>query len=425
MRFKLGRFLLSLCLASNLFAEGARWGIEFPASATVGGMFTERFKNTLPESLATLDNPLRNSHGLFAPGLRVLALPSAKLGRHWFAHEAFQASTSRSFYYESYHVRRSGQANLLQGLLAYGKEGERYKLTVKAGKLGTAFGSFQTRYSDLDNPLIDSPLSYGSYALLRTDLIPCSVFDLQHQQLVHPNVSAYHCGPDESYRYGIRPVTTYGVMGSEIDVSVGRLDSRLQIANSSPSNPKKMFASGQSVQWAAGGGYTLASGLRLGVSAFRGPWLDPVVDTRLPEGTSRRNFPATGIGVDVQWARNRWSWNAEWQRFRFNYPNFTSSPFVSYGYAETKMIVNPILYLAVRLGYQNHGGVADTQVSSIPNYLPDRTSYEAVVGFRPNRHQLIKFGYLWLLSSPRYGPSDNVLGFQLVTKVPTFSKAIR
>lgn len=72
------------------------------------------------------------------------------------------------------------------------------------------------------------------------------------------------------------------------------------------------------------------------------------------------------------------------------------------GYAELKKVLNPRWSVAARCGYisENYG---KTQ------------SYEGTAGFRPNRFQLLKFGYeLKHLSSGTYRNENNLL-IQLVT----------
>ena len=103
---------------------------------------------------------------------------------------------------------------------------------MRAGVLPTAFGSFLLRYDDASNPLIDMPPQYGYY---------------------------------------YSAVTTAGLPGAQIDVTRSKVDARLQFANSSPANPRSLFARDQYGNWAGGAGYTLRQGLRVGVDAYRGP----------------------------------------------------------------------------------------------------------------------------------------------------------
>jgi hypothetical protein len=181
----------------------------------------------------------------------------------------------------------------------------------------------------------------------------------------------------------------------------------------------------QHAQWTAGAGYSLVQGFRVGVSAYRGPFLDHSVVGFLPAGHSVSDFPSTGAGLDAQWARGRWSTTGEWQWFRFDYPNFRQSPKSSFAYAEVKVVLNPRTYLAVRAGYQRNSRVQDNYVWSDETFAPNMQAYEFAVGFRPNRWQLVKVGYEWLRGEDISGTRDNVFGIQLVTSIHALSKAIR
>ena len=137
-----------------------------------------------------------------------------------------------------------------------------------------------------------------------------------------------------------------------------------------------------------------------------------------------RNYPATGAGVDVQWARGRWSAEGEWQRFQFDYPQFVTSPAVSFGYGELKAILTPRLYAATRLGYQKYNAVQDQTTKSSYPFLSGRRSYEFALGYRPNRWQLFKIEYQRLRVEGEQ-TFDTILGFQLVTSIQALSKTLR
>src|SRR4029077_2596374 len=135
---------------------------------------------------------------------------------------------------------------------------------------------------------------------------------------------------------------------AQIDISGHRLDARLQVSSGSSSNPRRVNEFGRYHQWSAGAGYTIHQGFRVGVSGFRGPYLDGSLASVLPAGSNVRSFPASGLGVDVQWAGGRWSVNGEWQKFRFESPNFTVSPSVQSSYLEIKTRLTPRLFVAGR-----------------------------------------------------------------------------
>jgi hypothetical protein len=123
-------------------------------------------------------------------------------------------------------------------------------------------------------------------------------------------------------------------------------------------------------------------------------------------------LPATGIGTDVQFARGPWSLAGEAQRFQFNK---LDAPAVvgHYGYCEIKMILTPRLYAAARLSFRRM------------DLRPNRNSTELAVGFRPNRFQLVKVGYLWLRGEEVEGREYDVFGIQYVTSIHGISKAFR
>jgi hypothetical protein len=128
-----------------------------------------------------------------------------------------------------------------------------------------------------------------------------------------------------------------------------------------------------------------------------------------------RDFPASGIGADVQWARGRWSATGEWQRFRYDSPHFTVSPSVISTYGEVKSVLTPRLFVAGRVGWLKPGGATDTSGAFTSAFAPSVKSYEVGGGYWLNRHQLLKASYEWLRTEYGVGSSNNVTGFQLVT----------
>ena len=150
---------------------------------------------------------------------------------------------------------------------------------VKAGRLLPAFGSFPLRYDDAENPLLDQPLSYIQTLTLRAGQLPCGRNDLAHQYYG----SVWHqCGGVPNRDEGLTPVALYGLPAAQVDISGHRLDARLQVSSGSPSNPRRLNEFGRYHQWSAGAGYTIRQGFRVGVSGFRGPYLDGSIASLLP-----------------------------------------------------------------------------------------------------------------------------------------------
>jgi hypothetical protein len=209
-------------------------------------------------------------------------------------------------------------------------------------------------------------------------------------------------------------VTLYGLPGAQTEISVRRFDARVQLTGGSPAYPDGWRISRQYLQATVGGGFTIRQGFRVGVSAFSGPYLERSLAPFLPAGTTVRSFPATGRGLDVQWARGRLSADGELQNFRFDAPNFVKAPEITAGYAELKARLTPRLYAAVREGFLKTGMVLDTVGVSASEFAPTLRATEAGLGCWLHPRVLLKVSYEWSQSAGSTGSRQNVLGIQLV-----------
>jgi hypothetical protein len=367
-------------------AQDAETGITIPS--TITGAFMKS------------DDPYFTYHAAVYPALR--------LNDQWYAYAAVDVYSTPFFYYPEYEYREWAHVGLEQAYVARTWKGETSGWVVKAGKLSAAFGAPQRQYDDMQNALLDQPLSFTSALPLYSTLSACG----------GGRALCFNFTPDY---YGAAPVTLYGLWGSEVAGWWKRLDGRIQLANSSPANPQSLVSADQHAQWTAGGGYTVMPGFRIGASGFRGNWLNGISGAA-GDGISTSAPPATGVGADAEWARGRWKVKAEWQRLEFPYPTAfqTPVPTASFTWVEAKFIINPRLYAAARVGYQRLSGFGDASI-----YAPSLARYEAAVGFRPNRFQVVKAGYEWYQLGNTSADVDNVLGVQLVTTLPAFARAFR
>jgi hypothetical protein len=305
--------------------------------------------------------------------VRVLFYPTIKFDEHWSIDGVVQVH-SQPFFFEELSTGYYGvRTDLLQAHLTYSRFWGKKSLTVKAGQLSTAFGSFLLRYDDTQNPLVGIPPTYGYY------------YD---------------------------GTTTKGLTGAEVDSTLGKLDLRGQFTNSSPANPRSIFDSDQYGAWTGGAGYTIQQGFRVGVSGYRGPYLDRQDPFFRPGEIDPRDLPGSGVGVDVEWGSGPWNVNGEWRRYVMQYtkvPNFLQQS----GYGEIKRTLHPRWYVAARLGYLR------TSAYPAPN------TYEMAVGYRPNSHQLVKLEYEIQQSPLIRGTLQNVLAVQVVTTLKPLTIAGR
>jgi hypothetical protein len=298
-------------------------------------------------------------------GTRAIVYPTIRINENWFIMGAAQFSTRPYFFSDLSQAGYGAKGTLLQGSLYYSRVFKRGSILVRAGEMSTAFGSFMLRYDDADNPLTDIPIEYGYY---------------------------------------YSPVSVLGVAGAQLDATAGKFDARAQFANSSPANPRSLFTHDQYGNWAVGAGYTVRQGFRIGVSAYRGPYLDRKSLFFGPGEANPSKLPATAGGTEINWAHGHTSAQGELQRFIMSYdaaPTFRETA----GYGELKQVLSPRWYIAERDGF------------SIANEGGNGLAVETAIGFRPNRFQLIKAGYEFRHYSSPASPSDHIFALQLVTTI--------
>jgi len=146
--FRIGSafLLLSSSWYHRLMAQEADIGIAMPLTMTGEALRTQRLKTEDPYASAA------------AAAFRAVFSPSLKLGPNWFAYSAIQVSSTPFFYHDSYEPEREVQARILQAFIGYTRTGEQRSISLKAGKLTSAFGAFPLHYDDAANWLLDQPL---------------------------------------------------------------------------------------------------------------------------------------------------------------------------------------------------------------------------------------------------------------------------
>jgi len=346
-----------LCLASGvlgmqgLVAQEASAGLDLRATLTAQAAASNELTEK-PRSGAPM-----------AVGSRSVVYPTVKFSDNWFITGALQLTT-RPYFYEEFSTPGYGaKGTVLQSTLNYSRVFHNGSVLVRGGEMSTAFGSFLLRYDDADNALVDLPIEYGYY---------------------------------------YAPVSILGVAGAQIDATRGKVDARLQFANSSPTNPRSIFARDQYGNWAGGAGYTIRQGFRIGVSGYRGPYLSRDYQYFFLGEANPNTSPASAVGIDVNWAHGHTSVQGEVQKFVMPYtaiPTFRETA----GYGELKQVLSPRWYIAVRNGYATNSASGNQQ------------TLETATGFRPNRLQLIKVGYEYEHYGTGTDHNENTLAIQLVT----------
>ena len=351
-----GLLLIALLTVASIagpaaFAQEASSGLDLRATLTA-------------ETLAS--NELTEEPRSGAPmtvGSRAVVYPTWKFDEHWYITSALQMTTRPYYYWDLSTPGYGAKGEVLEATLNYAHVRPKGSILVRVGEMSTAFGSFVLRYDDADNPLVDLPPQYGYYD---------------------------------------SPVSIEGLAGAQIDATYRKWDARAQFANSSPANPRSIFAHDQYGNWAGGLGYTIRQGLRLGVSGYRGPYLSRDYDYFFPGEANPSKLPARALGVDGSWTRGHTVVQGEWQRFVLPYsviPIYRETA----GYIDVKQAIGPRWYVASRFGQTNAHATGRMQV------------LESGAGFRLSRFELIKATYE--IEHYSYGAvrNDDTVGIQFVT----------
>ena len=350
----------TLCaMATMVWAQEAGSGFELRSTVSAATLYSH-----------DLTDAPRNGTP-WTGGFQALLYPTWKLNSHWEISGAVQVH-SRPYFPEEFASQGYGiKANILNANISYSRIWKNGSLVVRAGQLTSAFGSFLLRYDPASNPLTGVPAGYGYYG---------------------------------------GGVAIEGLAGAQVDGTIGPFDMRAQFTNSSPVNPRSVFDRDQYANWAGGAGYTIRQGFRVGVSAYRGPYLDRHYAYYFPGEARPRDLPSTGYGLDVQWGRGPWNVLGEMAHFQMTYKAIPTYN-VHTGYAEARRVLHPRWYAAARTSY------------SRPLRFPGSESYEIVAGFRPNASQVLKFGYIveHYSSAPR--TLDQGVRIQFVTSFRAFGLA--
>jgi hypothetical protein len=359
---KIAAGVLALCIGFSVLmhAQEANSGVDLQATVTGEGVYSDQLRAG-PRNGSAIEG-----------GVRSIFYPTIKFGEHWTVAGAIEVISRpwdpQDFAWAGYGIR----GRVIQATAGYSAVGRKSSLVIRAGQMPSAFGSFMLRYDDAENPMLTAPAAYGYY---------------------------------------YNPVATLGIAAIQADVTAGKWDGRVQFANSSPANPRSIFDKDQYGNWAGGAGYTVRQGLRIGASGYRGPYLDRDYPFYFRGEAKPKDLAATGLGLDADWAIGHWNVRGEWQRFVMTYraiPDFHDSG----GYAEVKRVIDPRWFVAARVGYLHS------------NVLSGNETFEGAVGFRANRNQLVKAGYL-VSRAQRDGSLKGTLLVQFVTTVHPLSLAWR
>ncbi len=223
-------------------------------------------------------------------------------------------------------------------------------IDIQAGRIPPNFGAFARRAYETDNPLIGYPLAYQYLTTIRPDALPASVDELLSLRgqgwLVSysrgSNVAAAGLPMASAFRWdtGVQLRVGDSPLEASVAVTAGTLgDPRVRDDNDGPQVSTRVAA-------------RPITGLVIGISGARGPYLSRDLAEVLPAGRTIGEFTQRVAGLDAEYSAGYWLLRAEWLLSAWNMPGIgdvRSSAWL----AEARYKVGPGLFVAGRVDRQD------------------------------------------------------------------------
>jgi hypothetical protein len=237
------------------------------------------------------------------------------------------------------------------------------QIDVQAGRVPPVFGAFARRTYPADNLLIGYPLAYQYLTSLRPDALPANADELLRMR-ARGWLASYSVGdlaPDRG-----RPIVSAlrWDTGVQLHAATRVLDGAVAVTTGSLGNP--LVGDDNSGKQVAGRlAVTPVTGLILGMSAARGPYVTR--DAARSAGAEQRNgqFTQTAVGADVEYSRRYYLVRLETIVSDWRLP-LVGTPEIALPLRATSMLVEgrykirPGLYAAARFDHLGFSQVTGT-----------------------------------------------------------------
>ena len=237
---------------------------------------------------------------------------------------------------------------------------------IQAGRVPPTFGAFARRTYANDNPLIGYPLAYQYLTTLRPDAVPASADELLSKQGLGWRLR-YSVGDGRPDR-GVPVVNAFrwdtGVQ-AHAGAANGRVNVAASVATGTLSNP--LFSDDNSGQQVAGRLVLRpVSGLIVGTSVARGPFVSDALARAAAREGRAGEFTQSAWGADVEYSRGYYLVRLEsivsaWRLPRVRAP-FLDVPLRAVSTSiEGRYKITPGFYAAARVDYLGFSDLAGTQ----------------------------------------------------------------
>lgn len=330
------------------------------------------------------------SDALFAPAFSLAMDASA--GDRWFMH----ATTRWDRGFDA-GAEPDGEVRLDEILLRW-RPSDDQRLNFQIGKFATAFGAWSPGHDFFDDPFLLAPLPYSQIIGINSRNpaanSPAAIGDRSNGSA--PAVSTLSKDQWASTIWGPSYATGASVFGASDHFDYA-LEMKSAALSSHPDSWNEVDFDDPTVTGRLG--YRPDAAWAFGVSASRGPWMDPDVS-----GVDRGDFMQSAVGMDLRWAHRDLIISGEVILSEFETPAAgdlrTASCFI-----QGRWKVSPGFWLAARFGQM----VANDANGDVP-WQPDVQRAEIGAGWRITQNLLLKTGYSYTHTDGDSEAGNHLLG---------------
>lgn len=232
---------------------------------------------------------------------------------------------------------------------------------LQVGRIPPTFGAFARRNYASDNLLIGFPMAYQYLTSLRTDAVPEGPDDLL-QMRGRGWLSSFPLGHREPM-HGLPLSTAFRWdTGVQAHVATPHVEATVALTNGSLGNP--LFADDNGGKQVVGRfAARPVTGLAVGVSASRAPYLATELLRAIGQEALAGRFMQTAIGADAEYSRNYYLVRFETIVSRWSLPNVTPRLRAVSTMIEGRYKLRPGLFLAARLDHLGFNRITGTSTT--------------------------------------------------------------
>ncbi len=262
---------------------------------------------------------------------------------------------------------------------------------IQAGRIPPTFGAFARRTYAADNPLIGYPLAYQYLTSLRADALPWSADELLRMR-GRGWLATYSIGNTDAEN-GVPLVSAFRWdTGVQFHAAANLVDATVSVTTGTVSNPR-LTDDNSGPQVAGRVSARPVTGLVLGVSAARGPFVSSTAARGAVGDGHDGEFTQTALGGDIEYSRDYYLLRAETVWSEWKIPA-VAAPLIDQPlralatYVEGRYKLRPDLYVAARA---DHLGFSDVFGSSgLQSWDAPVTRIELGGGYSLQRNLLLK-----------------------------------